>query len=171
MEARRDWRGRDRDEEALRRSCHRCDIRPARFPPHRKGREREWQGRRRIDDEPGLEPHDRGLQRTLARRHGRLRDQRRRTRRAGSTRCRPYRCYQDVNGDGCTSGRTMAETSCTPRCGRRTRSSPSAAAAPCWFWIGGDAERWAVLYARGWKGGVESTRFTRVGRLPRGGLS
>jgi hypothetical protein len=46
------------------------------------------------------------------------------------------------------SGRTTAETSCTPRCDRPTSQ---------WLWSGGDAECLAVLYAYGWKGGVEST--------------
>jgi hypothetical protein len=67
-------------------------------------------------------------------------------------------CYQDLNGDGGTSGRTTAETSCTPRRGRRTRSSSPAAALRSGSRAVEDAECWAVLYAYGWKGGVESIR-------------
>jgi hypothetical protein len=40
-----------------------------------------------------------------------------------------------------------------------------------WLWSGGSADRWGVLYAYGWKDGVEIDTRARVGRLPRLGPS
>ena len=102
--------------------------------------------------------------------NGRLGDHSRRNRRLGVTDEPRLVLPGRKTATASTSGRTTAETSCTPRCDCPTRSSPPGGGGSEWLWSRGDAECWAVLYAYGWKGGVESTPRARVGRLPQGRL-
>jgi hypothetical protein len=122
--------------------------------------------RRLIDDEPGLEHHRRGLHRILARRHGRLRDQRRGL--AGwEFPDDGQLVLQDVDGDGLET-RDKTDDLVSAELREPNEESVLGGAGSDWLRDGGPAEMQSRSLRVRWKGVQESgARFYRVpgGRL------
>ena len=67
-------------------------------------------------------------------------------------------CYQDLNGDGIHQWPDDGGDLVYAEMRKPTEELTLGGGGSAWLTSGGEAECWAILYAYGWKGGVESTR-------------